>query len=51
VSLKDLLMHFGISEDDADSLVERELPQYRAKVAYNESIKDLSRLESVEDFK
>lgn len=51
MSLKDLLMHFGISEDDADSLVEKELPKYQANVAYNESIRDLSRLESAEDFR
>lgn len=50
MGLKDLLLHFGLSDEDAEKVIAEGLPQYRANVAYNESIRDLAKLDSVEDF-
>lgn len=48
--MRELLMQFGIEEAEAEKLVEENLPQLQANVAYYQGMRDLAALESAEDF-
>lgn len=48
--MKEFLMSLGLSEEDAEKAVAEGLPQFQANVAYSESMRDLIRMESADDF-
>lgn len=49
MAMKELLMMFGIEESEAERLVEENLPQLQANVAYHQNMADLARFESASD--
>lgn len=51
MGIRELFLGFGFSEEETERMIREGVPQYQANVAYSESIRDLNRMESADDFR